>query len=126
MSALGGNDLAAGSTNVRVDVERLPEVVDRARARPHADFEKDADIWLKNRAKGIEEPAMRVDLPLVLFLEAEYYLHGVDALLWALDLVRLRDRDRVAEYETEKIIIDLAGTYSEWCTRIYARQPVCC
>ena len=99
-------------------------MIDRARARPRADVKKDADIWLKNRAKGVEEPAMRIDLLLVLLLEAEDYLHGDDTLLGALDLVRLRDRDCVAEYETEKIIKDF-GSYSEWCTRIYARQPAC-
>ena len=103
ISTLEGDDLTAGTTNIRVNVERLPEMVDRARARPGTDVEKDADIWLENRAKGIEEPAVRVDLLLVLLFETEDYLHGNDAFLCALDLVRLGDGD--CFYETEKLIM---------------------
>ncbi|KAH9059863.1 hypothetical protein EDB87DRAFT_1577238 [Lactarius vividus] len=50
--------------------------------------EKNADAQLENRAKGVEEPAVQVDLPLVLLLEAED-LHGDDSLLCTFNLVRL-------------------------------------
>ena len=81
-------------------------MVDGTRARPRTDVEKNADVWLENRAEGVEEPAVRVDLLLVLLLEAKYYLNGDDALLRAFNLVRFRDRDCVfSQDETEKIII---------------------
>ena len=68
-------------------------MVDRARSRPRTDVKKYANVRVENRAKGVEEPAMRVDLFLVLLLEAEYDLHRYDPFLCALDLVRLGDGD---------------------------------
>ena len=68
-------------------------MVDRARAGPGADVQKDANVWLENRSKGIEEPAMRVDLLLILLFETEDNLHRYDSLLGALDLIRLGERD---------------------------------
>ena len=68
-------------------------MVDRARAGPGANVQKDANVWLKNRSKGIEEPSVRVDLLLILLLETEDNLHRYDSLLCAFDLIRLGDRD---------------------------------
>ena len=84
--ALKDDYLATGATYIRVDVECLPKVVDRGRARSCANVQKDANIRLENRSKGIEEPAMRVDLLLILLLETEDNLHRDDSLLCALDL----------------------------------------
>jgi hypothetical protein len=53
--ALESDDLATGATNVRVNVECFPEVVDRARARSRADVEEDTDARLENRTKGVKE-----------------------------------------------------------------------
>ena len=90
---LKGDDLATGTTYIRVNVECLPKMVDRARARSRADVQKDANVRLKNRSKCIEEPAVRIDLLLILLLETEYNLHRDDSLLCALDLIGLGDRD---------------------------------
>ena len=68
-------------------------MVDRARAGPGADVQKDANVRLKNRSKGIEEPAVRVDLLLILLFKTEDNLHRDDSLLSALDLIRLGERD---------------------------------
>ena len=93
ISALEGNDFVTGATHVRVDVECLPEMVDGAGVRPRTDVEKNVDVWLENGAKWVEEPPMRIDLLLILLLEADDYLHGDDALIKTLNLVRFRDRD---------------------------------
>ena len=45
------------------------------------------------RTKSVEEPALRIDLLLVLLLEAENNLHGYEALLSAFDLVGRSDGD---------------------------------
>ncbi|RUS16119.1 hypothetical protein BC938DRAFT_476698 [Jimgerdemannia flammicorona] len=62
-----GADLAAGSANVVVDVEGFPEVINGSTARAGADVEEDADVRLENRAEGVKEPAVGVDLLLILF-----------------------------------------------------------
>ena len=68
-------------------------MIDRGRARCRANVQKDANVRLENRTKGIEEPAMRVDLLLILLLETEDNLHRNDSHLCTLDLIRLGDRD---------------------------------
>ena len=68
-------------------------MVDRGRARPYANVQKDANIRLENRSKGIEEPAMRIDPPLIILLETEDDLYWDDSLLRVFDLIRLGDRD---------------------------------
>ena len=68
-------------------------MIDRARAGPGADVQKDANVWLKNRSKGIEEPSVRVDLLLILLFKTEDNLHRYDSLLCAFDLIRLGERD---------------------------------
>ena len=43
------NDLAAGATDVGVDVEGFPEVVYARRSGLRADVEEDTDVWLRER-----------------------------------------------------------------------------
>ena len=49
--------------------------------------EKDADVGLEDGAKGLEEPAMRVDFLLILLFETEYHLTRHDALFGATNLL---------------------------------------
>lgn len=65
---LEGDDLSACAPNVRVNIERLPQVIDGGGTRHCTDIEEYTDIRLENRAESVEEPPMRVDLLLVLFL----------------------------------------------------------
>jgi hypothetical protein len=60
-----------------LQVEGLPEVVDGAAARLGTSVDQHANVRVEDTAKGLEEPAMRVDLFLVLFLQAEEHLHGL-------------------------------------------------
>lgn len=73
--SLQSNDLTAGSTNVRVDIECLPQVINRSGSGHSSDIDKNANVGLKNRAKGVKKPTMRIDLFLVLLLQTEYNLH---------------------------------------------------
>jgi hypothetical protein len=75
------NNLTASTADIRIDIERLPQVVYGRRTGLSADIEQDADVRLQNWAKGIEEPPMRVDLFLVLFLKAEDDLDWYDTPL---------------------------------------------
>lgn len=100
---LSGNDIATGTTNFRVDAGRPPEVVESARAKPRTDIERDTNAWQENQEIGVEEPAVGVDLLLVLLFDAEDDLHRNDTLLWAVDLVRLCHRDRFMPNEMEKM-----------------------
>jgi hypothetical protein len=53
------------------------------RAGHSADVEEDTDVGLEDGAKCVEEPAMGVDLFLVLLFEAEYELDGDDSAFGA-------------------------------------------
>jgi hypothetical protein len=115
---LEGDDFTASTADIRVDVERLPEVINGARTRHGTNVEEDANVGLKDRAKGIEEPAVGVDLLLVFLLQAKDDLHGNNAFLRAFDLVRRGNRDckgHKTDGETSA-----GDTHSEWYTRIYA------
>lgn len=79
--ALQCDDLSARTADVRVYVERLPEVIDRGRTWPRAYVEQYAHIRLQDGPKGVEEPAVRVDLLLILLLETENDLNGNDAFV---------------------------------------------
>lgn len=61
-------------------------MVQRRAARSGTDVEQNADVRVQGLPKGVEEPTMRVQLPLVLFLQTEDQLAGHDALLGALEL----------------------------------------
>ena len=115
---LEGNNFTASAAYIGVDVERLPEMINRAGARHGTDIEENANVRLENRAKRVEEPAMGVDLLLVLFLQTEDDLHGNNTFLRAFDLVRWGNGDcRGGKADGESSIGD---THSEWYTRIYA------
>lgn len=84
--ALHRFNLAARASDVRVRVERLPQVVQRVAAGPRADVEQDAHVRVQRLAECVEEPPVRVQLALVPLLEAEDHLAWHDALLGALEL----------------------------------------
>lgn len=50
-------------------------MINRSRSRHSSDIDKDANVGLEDRTEGVEEPTMRVDLLLVLFLQTEDDLH---------------------------------------------------
>lgn len=86
-------NLAARAGDVGVGVEGLPEMVQSGAGGAGADVEQDADIRVERLAEGVKEPAVRVELLLVLLLEAEDHLAGHDALLGALELQVRVERD---------------------------------
>jgi hypothetical protein len=63
------------------------------RAWHGAHIKQNAHVRLEDGAKRIEEPAMRVDLLLVLLFETENDLHRNNTLLMIFHLERWRDRD---------------------------------
>jgi len=63
---LEGDDLSASTPNIRVDVESLRQMINRAGARHRTGIQKRVNAILKNRSKSVEEPAVRTDLLLVL------------------------------------------------------------
>ena len=71
-----GLDLAAGAGALWIDLEGLPQVVDAGAAGLSAGVDQDAHVGIKYGAEGLEEPAMRINLLLVVLLEAEQDLHG--------------------------------------------------
>ncbi|RDA85125.1 hypothetical protein CP532_1559 [Ophiocordyceps camponoti-leonardi (nom. inval.)] len=75
--ALHRLDLAAGAGHVGV--------VEGVAPRSRADVEEDADVGVERLTEGVEEPAVRVELALVLLLETEDDLTRYDALLCALE-----------------------------------------
>lgn len=93
--AFKGDDFTASATDIGVDVERLPEMINRAWTRHRTDVEQDANIGLENGAKGVEEPTMGIDLLLIFLLETEDNLHGHNAFLRAFELVGRRNGDCV-------------------------------
>jgi len=83
--AFEGNDFTASTADIGIEIERLPEMINRARTRHRTDVEEDANDRLKNGPKRIEEPAVRIDLLLVFLLQAKDDLHGNNTLLRAFD-----------------------------------------
>lgn len=73
-------NLTAGAAKVLVIVEALPQSQQRARTRLGSGVDEDGDFGVKNAAKGIKEPSMRVNLLSVLLLEAENHLRGREIL----------------------------------------------
>ena len=84
-------NLTTGTSTHRLQIERLPEVVDGVFARFRTRIDENTDVRVQDTAKGLEEPPVGVDLLLVLLLEAEEHLHGL-LLRAQLDHVLL-DRD---------------------------------
>ena len=82
------DNFSASTPDIRVDVERLPQMINRAGARHRTDVQKDANVRLKNRSKRVEEPAVRIDLLLVFLLQAKDDLHWGNTFRRAFDLAR--------------------------------------
>ena len=91
--ALQRDDLTARASDIRVDVERFPQVVNRSRAGHSPHVQQYTNVWFQDRTESVEEPTVRVDLLLVLLLQAEDDLHGHEALLCAFDLHGRRNRN---------------------------------
>lgn len=72
-----GLDLTAGAGAHGLEIEGLPQMVDGATTGLGTSIDEHADIGIQNATKGLEEPTMRVDLLLVLFLETEQHLNGL-------------------------------------------------
>ena len=72
--------LATGTTDVLVFVEALPKLVNACSGGFCADVEQDADVRLQERTECVEEPTMRVELLLVLLLQAENNLYRTRSL----------------------------------------------
>ena len=51
-------------------------MVNRSGSGHGSNINKDANVWLEDRTKGVEEPTVRVDLFLVLLLQTEQDLDG--------------------------------------------------
>jgi hypothetical protein len=93
--AFKGDDFTASATDIGVDVERLPEMINRAWTRHRTDVEQDANIGLENGAKGVKEPTVGVDLLLVFLFETKDDLHRHNTFLRAFNLVRRRNGDYI-------------------------------
>jgi hypothetical protein len=69
-------NLTAGTAEILVVVEALPQGKQGLGAGLGTGIEQDADLRVQNAANGGEEPSVRVDLLAVLLLEAEHHLNG--------------------------------------------------
>lgn len=75
-----GLNFTASATAHGFQVECLPQVIDGIAARASTSIEKDADVGIQDTAKSLEEPSVRVDLLLILLLQAEEHLHGLSSV----------------------------------------------
>ena len=66
-------------------------MINRAEAGCGTDIEEDTDVGLKNRAKRIEKPAMRIDPILGFLLQAKNDLRGDNTRFRTFYLVRRGD-----------------------------------
>ncbi|KAI6765726.1 hypothetical protein HG530_006796 [Fusarium avenaceum] len=64
------------TAEVAVIVKAFPERQQGARAGLGSGVDENGDFWVENAAKGVEQPAMRIDLLAVLLLQTEDELHG--------------------------------------------------
>ena len=55
-------NLATSSAYIRIDIESLPKMVYGRGSRSCTNVEQDADVWLEDGSKGVEEPPMGVNL----------------------------------------------------------------
>src|SRR5690606_31645024 len=86
-------DLSTSTSNVRVSVKRLPQMIQAVVAGFCPDVEQDADVGVQHAAKGIEKPTMGIEFLCVLFLETENHLHWHNTLLCTLKFERLVEGD---------------------------------
>jgi hypothetical protein len=83
--ALEGNDLAAGTANVVVDSNAFPMMVNRRWSWNGTNIKEDTDIGLEDGSESVEEPAVRVDFPLIFLFETEDNLDGDDTFFGSFD-----------------------------------------
>lgn len=88
-------NLTAGTAKIFVVVEALPESEQRLGTGLGTSIKQDAHLWVQDATKGVEKPAMRVNLFAVLLLQAEDELHwwkGSRAVVrWPDELLVWRD-----------------------------------
>lgn len=65
-------------------------MVNRGGSRHSPDVDKNANVGLEDGSEGVEEPTVRVDLFLILFLQTEQNLYGDMAAFGPLDGERRR------------------------------------
>lgn len=70
-----GMDFTTGTAQVLVIVEGFPEGQERLVTRLGTRIQQDDHFRVKNAAKGVEQPSVRVDLLAVLLFQAEHHLH---------------------------------------------------
>ena len=96
-------DLSRCSTEVRVVVECLPEVVDTPLAGLGTSIEQAHDIRVQVAPDRVEEPAVRVDLLGVLLLQAEDHLHRDEVVR----ITRMRlDQRRFRRYRQRRGVLE--------------------
>ena len=69
-------DFTAGTSEVLVVVESLPESKQRLGAGLGTGIEQNADFRVQDATNGSEQPSVRVDLLGVLLLQTEHHLDG--------------------------------------------------
>jgi hypothetical protein len=91
------------SSDIRICIERLPQVIDRSRARLRAHIEEDTHVWIQAFCESVEEPSMRIDLLLIPFFQCEDDLNGHDTAFCTLVLQVRRESD------LRGVFVDLAA-----------------
>lgn len=66
-----GTDFTTGPTDICMEIKCLPEAIDGLRSWSCADIKQHTDIGLDNRTECLEEPSMRIDFTLILFLDTK-------------------------------------------------------
>lgn len=124
-------NLATGTTHIRVQVKRLPQMIDALRPRHRAYVQQYTHIGLQARAKGVEKPTMAVDLLRVALLHAEQDLRGHDTLIRVAEvqvLVEPEGRRVLKQMRADRLVVEhalhvVAGlVYAKQCEHVeYAR-----
>lgn len=70
-----GLNLTTGTCTLRVDLKRFPKRVYTRSTRLCSGVNQHAHIGIQHRAESLEEPTMRVDLLLIVFLQTKHYLY---------------------------------------------------
>jgi hypothetical protein len=108
-----GLNLTASTSTHRLPVECLPQIIDTASSGSGSSIDQHADIGLQNLSKRLEEPSVRIDLLLILLLEAEQDLDRCAALL-----------------DTDNPLLDLechlGGVLVDMCCHVFAVDLLLC
>ena len=83
---LSSLDLTSSAGNIGVLIKCLPQVVERHRLWSSSNIEQNTNVGLKGTTEGIEEPSVRVQLFLVVFLQTKDNLARHYSLLGTLEL----------------------------------------